>query len=182
MTASTMNATAAAATNQPATRPSSLGAVGAAGEPIYRRIMPRWGRTGFPLVRPGPPSSGTRKRPKEPQVPPVSRVADTSTSVPGRFGSRAPSSRTYDRVAALPRLGTYPRVSPKICRFWGCRPPSVHKPGRQSQGGAGGSTRRTQKPAAGSTSSGTSRTAPTFAGSPTSRRVKVAVSGSSRRS
>ena len=45
---------------------------------------------------------GTTKRPKEPPVPPVSRVADTSTNVPGRFGSRAPSSKTYDTGAAPP--------------------------------------------------------------------------------
>jgi len=74
-----------------------------------------------------PVTPNTTKRPKEPPVPSVSRVADTSTSVPGRFGSRAPSSRTYDRVAPLPRLGIYPRVSRKMPRIWRCRPRSVHR-------------------------------------------------------
>src|SRR2546422_814914 len=39
---------------------------------------------------------GTQKRPKEPPNPSVSRVANASTGGPGRFGSRAPSSKTYD--------------------------------------------------------------------------------------
>src|SRR6266540_4678567 len=45
---------------------------------------------------------GTTKRPKEPPVPSVSRVANASTGVPGRFGSRAPSSKTYDTGRAPP--------------------------------------------------------------------------------
>jgi hypothetical protein len=85
-------------------------------------------RTGPTRARTGRGPRDTTKRPKEPPVPSVSRVADTSTNVPGRFGSRAPSSKTYDRGAPLPRLGTYPRVSRKMGRIWRCRPRSVHKP------------------------------------------------------